>query len=903
MSITPSSHENLSELRGVAREALDAFASISDSAKASLSQNGVTLDSFANVNESTAEELAKQLGERNDQRVADCEKLRHEPAIARIVIEDEDEAQEVLYISSSGRVDAASVRLCSYMSPKGRLASFPPGDGTDIALPEGRRWFEVRDKLTFKPIETGEGWDSQPALHFRESGSPLTIGSLRELLREDGYSEEDVDAVSQWLTEGDAEDGDGNISEGIKRDALTAMQLRIAPILDRFQDEIFRLPIDSQIAVLGPPGTGKTTTLVRRLRQKLDFNYLGDDERLLVEGKDAAGLSHQDSWILFTPTELLRLYVKEALGKEGVPVHDERLRTWDDYRWTVARNDLGILRKGTGGGFVMPRVADDSWLAPDTLSDQTTWFEAFNDWQTEDFFQQLTIEAEHLQNAEESRAAALGKRALATIERSSGNVVRLLAELADLRDDLVGFASGLGEGLKTALSDPIQHFAKADPEFLDALSQKVAELLRDAADNAEDEDDDPEEEESGNRRTLNGRRLVADIFRRSMRTLAIGQATGRKPSENSRAGRILSFLTERGLDVPDLKDTGQKLLLQRAAGRCAGGPANYLRRIPQRYRRFRRGMRIEKKWYGETVPGASQAHPAEIDLIMLAMLRGAAAIEGDRLLSARLSERRPPILDDIARLRRNQILVDETTDFSPVQLACMSALAKPEIDSLFLSGDFNQRLTRWGSRSEEELKWVAPGLEVQRISVSYRQSRKLASFARTLARSQGAEVDDKAPEFGDNVGFDPVFGPSLDSDEERARWLTDKIREIERVADGEMPTIAVLVPSKEALGPLTEALNIELASLSLQAKAYSDGEAIGKTNDVRVFPIEHIKGLEFEAVFFVDVDQLAQSEPDLFDRYIYVGATRAATFLGLTCRGSSLPTGLDREDLTFGQSW
>src|SRR5690606_19339242 len=107
--------------------------------------------------------------------------------------------------------------------------------------------------------------------------------------REDGYSEEDVDAVSQWLTAGDAEDGDGNISEGIKRDALTAMQLRIAPILDRVQDEIFRLPIDSQIAVLGPPGTGKTTTMVRRLRQKLDAAYLDEDESKLVEGKDASG--------------------------------------------------------------------------------------------------------------------------------------------------------------------------------------------------------------------------------------------------------------------------------------------------------------------------------------------------------------------------------------------------------------------------------------------------------------------------------------------------------------------------------------------------------------------------------------------------------------------------------------
>jgi len=63
------------------------------------------------------------------------------------------------------------------------------------------------------------------------------------------------------------------------------------------------------------------------------------------------------------------------------------------------------------------------------------------------------------------------------------------------------------------------------------------------------------------------------------------------------------------------------------------------------------------------------------------------------------------------------------------------------------------------------------------------------------------------------------------------------------------------------------------------------GQTVGQDNDVRVFDVQHIKGLEFEAVFFVDVDELAERLPTLFDRYLYVGATRAATYLGLTCAG------------------
>ena len=58
--------------------------------------------------------------------------------------------------------------------------------------------------------------------------------------------------------------------------------------------------------------------------------------------------------------------------------------------------------------------------------------------------------------------------------------------------------------------------------------------------------------------------------------------------------------------------------------------------------------------------------------------------------------------------------------------------------------------------------------------------------------------------------------------------------------------------------------------------------------------MQHVKGLEFEAVFFVNVDKLADLKPELFDRYVYVGATRAATFLGLTTTGSSLPLVLEQ---------
>jgi UvrD-like helicase C-terminal domain len=60
---------------------------------------------------------------------------------------------------------------------------------------------------------------------------------------------------------------------------------------------------------------------------------------------------------------------------------------------------------------------------------------------------------------------------------------------------------------------------------------------------------------------------------------------------------------------------------------------------------------------------------------------------------------------------------------------------------------------------------------------------------------------------------------------------------------------------------------------------------------------------EFEAVFFIGIDQLAERLPELFDKYLYVGTTRAATYLGVTCAGKRLPDRIATLEASFGDSW
>jgi len=107
-----------------------------------------------------------------------------------------------------------------------------------------------------------------------------------------------------------------------------------------------------------------------------------------------------------------------------------------------------------------------------------------------------------------------------------------------------------------------------------------------------------------------------------------------------------------------------------------------------------------------------------------------------------------------------------------------------------------------------------------------------------------------------------------------------------------LPTVAVLVHEEAVVRPMTDALNRAFADTNLRAIACVDGRIIGNDDEIRVFDVKHIKGLEFEAVFFIAIDALAEAKPDLFDKYLYVGATRAATYLGIACN-RHLPSHLE----------
>jgi len=116
------------------------------------------------------------------------------------------------------------------------------------------------------------------------------------------------------------------------------------------------------------------------------------------------------------------------------------------------------------------------------------------------------------------------------------------------------------------------------------------------------------------------------------------------------------------------------------------------------------------------------------------VLRTSGALLRDRTIAGDQENPRYAALLPARDLARNQIMVDEATDFSAVQLAAMGAMSNPHIHSFFACGDFHQRITAWGIRSEDDLRWSVPDIEILTIETTYRHSRQLNEFAKELIR-------------------------------------------------------------------------------------------------------------------------------------------------------------------------
>jgi DNA helicase IV len=227
------------------------------------------------------------------------------------------------------------------------------------------------------------------------------------------------------------------------------------------------------------------------------------------------------------------------------------------------------------------------------------------------------------------------------------------------------------------------------------------------------------------------------------------------------------------------------------------------------------------------------------------------------------------------------IAIDEAADFSVIELLAMHSFRHPDISSVTISGDLMQRMTGNGLQNWESFTGMVESPLIENLTKSYRQSPTLLSIAQDIYR-YSTEKNAEYTSYMDNDPSEPKPLMIISEDPtDRLVWIADRIREIDtiyRASVGALPSVAVFVPYEN---------DIESFRSELDEKLDGDfdiinGSVAGGRGAIKVYAVNKVKGLEFEAAFFHDLDKLETLEDNLLLKYLYVGLSRATFYLGIT---------------------
>lgn len=722
----------------------------------------------------------------------------------------------------------------------------------------------------------------------------FTIESLRKILELNKY---DITAeynvkLQELLKELD-------FREGIRRRIISNIALRDQPILDKEQIKLYRYPLSGSIIVSGCAGTGKTTVVLQRISLATKPDNLSNDEKVGITKQGLDQLNKQkDNWVLYTPTELLKSYLKEAFNKENIPATEEKIKTWHSERWELGRNVLKYLRIGDTGYF---RITQKDIFKIKSNID----LEQFSD-KFEQFYLEAVLEKfnkSFLALNEYDTSTEFPKRFAEIKDQFSSytetNVWRKIYYLMDMLSQQKEYCDQVRGANARNQEDLIKHIIENNPGIIDSISNLIKEEIIEEEKLEEDvtEQDDEEVEPVVDRGVEEIRFKALQQLNKTVGRYSESLVKKQNIKSSSISGKIVELVKDDLAKIRDslLKVGERRVALKNANLLTKGFVRNMIVQIPVLYSQFRNILmkKDNQRYYNETfmdeIKEKKYIAEIEADIIAYHMLNNA-RYYFSRNGKALRENTNIDVLENIKSEYKNIVCVDEATDFPGITLGCMNCLCHPDIKSFTLAGDPMQRITENGITNWEDVKHFVPKYEVKQLKKVYRQSHKLLELAKQLYKTYVGE-----PTFESALGPDKYEPDALmyhnKDNESLINWLVKRILEVYKITGGKV-SIALFVAEESMIDNLADILEESLEDNSLEVERCRMGKIISNNSKVRIFSIEYIKGLEFEAVFLIDIDKISISHPNLIDKYLYVGLTRAGSFMAISYSGE-FPKELD----------
>jgi len=275
-------------------------------------------------------------------------------------------------------------------------------------------------------------------------------------------------------------------------------------------------------------------------------------------------------------------------------------------------------------------------------------------------------------------------------------------------------------------------------------------------------------------------------------------------------------------------------------------------------------------------------------------------VERDRLRTARSSEDDEPYAldpeDDALLLRIYQLqrgrfpagkggaplayehlMVDEVQDFSPVELALLLETTTAQ-RSVTMAGDTAQAIapehgfSNWSALLDD---LGIPHERVEPLRVSYRSTREIVDAAEHVLGPLGGDVRPVAPRAGA-----PVEAFGFSSAGEASELLSHALKELIRAEP--TASVALVARHPEQARLYYDGLSrAEVPNLRLVAD-----QDFSFTAGIDVTDVRQTKGLEFDIVILLDVNEASYPVSDDARRLLHVAMTRAAHQLWVTYTGA-----------------
>lgn len=673
--------------------------------------------------------------------------------------------------------------------------------------------------------------------------------------------------------------------------------LRLNPRLDLSQNKIkFSHILDGVTSIIeGGPGTGKSTTLIQRMKLLIDKDDL-DDQKLnhpefnLTDTKIKIA-SDRNSWVFFSPTDLLCKYLKADMAYEGLTQYEDKTHVWNDYlRKTLVRDDYKIA--GSKCRFVFNKKYGEEGLF---LGNQLEVVNDFNAY----YLNQVKSRLLKVITTDFSKSSWRGVGKM-IVDRCKGlesandfpSILRILFALNTVKDLPTPEGVLSAKEIVSTYEEKVDNLTdkyliewKKDEDFYTRLIECEEDILDN--DEAVESVVDIDEEDTNDDKSDVAIELRKDI-KRLIRLIA--SSGNNEVSVNSSYNEFYALLKDK-IKKEDLVDISDIAYFNREVYPCISNVEVFLLNvdfISNTYLSFRR-KKLESKdshWDQsllEKIAGVTTKNYIHHDECCLLigfinnLLIRIAQSSGERF-----NQFKGRFANAYRQNRKAVIGVDEATDYSLIDYYAINSLRHHVVSSVTLSGDMMQSMNAFGIKDWNTLQdpLLFDKIDIQHLKTSYRQGPKLIKLAHYLyTKNTGKRAPYTCYLKDEKRTPEPLWYES-DNLDDKVSWMAKRILEVQS-AYKKVPSIAIFVNNTQEAQDLYQALKAEdmLEEAGIDVINCTANDELVAPDSVRIFLLDRVKGMEFEVVFFYNIDEVSKNK--LIDQYIYVGLSRATFYMAV----------------------